>query len=75
MATVAAIERLARHLTILEFDVPSYCTRRPLHTDARGTADRLSTVRALRRVFRGENLHERQPSETSFSHRFKFQFE
>ena len=34
MATAAAIDRLVHHATILEFNVPSYRTRKPRRTDA-----------------------------------------
>ena len=34
MATAAAIDRLVHHATILEFNVPSYRTRRRRRTDA-----------------------------------------
>ena len=33
MATAAAIDRLVHHATILEFNVPSYRTRKPRRTD------------------------------------------
>ena len=34
MATAATIDRLVHHATILEFNVPSYRTRRRRRTDA-----------------------------------------
>ena len=42
MATAAAIDRLVHHAAILEFNVPSYRTRKRRRTDASETAENAS---------------------------------
>lgn len=44
MATAAAIDRLVHHAVILEFNVPSYRTRKRQRTDASETAESAGTT-------------------------------